>query len=921
MVQEIPKLTGDAKKAVEYRDGHLQIIASAGSGKTEVVSQRVAALLAEGVSPDAIIAFTFTERAAASLKSRIEKRVENLLGVEFLDRLNGMFVGTIHAYCFRLLQQYVPRYEAFDVLDTHRLTAFLTREAYSIGVVPKVHQKLFKGIQLFGASLEVIENELLEPAQLNEPLKSVYEDYLDSLDDHRFLTYGQQITRAVDELGRPAVYKRVHDPLRHLIVDEYQDINPAQEHLIKLLSKDPVHLCVVGDDDQSIYQWRGSDVANITTFATRYRRGKRLVESFEIGTNRRSRPEIIRAANGFAKGIDGRLPKSMRTHRESAGHAELVTWSADTPDDEAELIAHSARHFHERHHYRYRDIAILCRTRSSFEAILSALQAEGVPVQPGGRTSLFMQPEADVFGRTLCWLVDYEWRIGTYGWTTEAVTLDALMREYGGQFGLDPKRKKAVRARLIDWKSRVDSDKAPANLVGEYYELLGELGVAQWNHDDPWTINRLGTLARCSQLLVDYESTRRRARPDLSRPGDVMSGQDRGRRYYEWLARYLQNWAQGAYEDFEGEEDVTLDAVDLTTVHQAKGLEWPIVFVPALTDIRFPPQAMGRRRETPVPRGLYDAVRYEGSENDERRLFYVAMTRARDYLSLSTFAAIHTAQRTSRFLLQVAGGEPARAKKLPRPHDPEPRDEEEEVLSVTFSDLAAYLECGLSYRMRRLVGFQPPIAAEIGYGRAVHHVMRHVAEFVREHNRTPLPDDLDRIFADAFFLPMANRPAQREMRGRARELVDLYIEHYEQDLHNVWAVERPFELHLGDATVSGRADVIIKQQAGEPDSLSIVDYKTAAAEHDSYDFQLQVYTDAGRREGLQIDSAFVHDLRMPGAGARRTVGVTVDEIEKAEDKTRDLVARLRAKSYVPQPSPELCIRCDVQRLCAHRAQP
>src|SRR5207244_3889258 len=161
-----PQLEGDAQAAVEHRGGHLQIIASAGSGKTEVVSQRIAALLAEGTKPESIVAFTFTERAAISLKTRIERCVvaEPRLGPPFLDKLGLMFVGTIHSYCFDLLTRYVPKYETFDVLDEHRLTAFLTREAYAIGL-PQLdsRNRLFAGIRAFLTNLEAIENELLEP--------------------------------------------------------------------------------------------------------------------------------------------------------------------------------------------------------------------------------------------------------------------------------------------------------------------------------------------------------------------------------------------------------------------------------------------------------------------------------------------------------------------------------------------------------------------------------------------------------------------------------------------------------------------------------------------------------------------------------------------------------------------------------------
>jgi DNA helicase II / ATP-dependent DNA helicase PcrA len=142
---------------------------------------------------------------------------------------------------------------------------------------------------------------------------------------YRFLTYGHLITTAVTALKRPDVFRAVHDPIRHLFVDEYQDINPAQEELIRLLARTPVCLYVVGDDDQAIYQWRGSDVGNIQKFVKRYPFAKTL----PLSTNRRSRPRIIEAANKFAKSIVPRLDKKMEKKRE-AGGPELFSWSAET---------------------------------------------------------------------------------------------------------------------------------------------------------------------------------------------------------------------------------------------------------------------------------------------------------------------------------------------------------------------------------------------------------------------------------------------------------------------------------------------------------------------------------------------------------------------------------------------------------------
>jgi DNA helicase-2/ATP-dependent DNA helicase PcrA len=174
-----------------------------GSGKTEVVSQRVADLLAEGIDADAIVAFTFTERAAAELKGRIVQRVADRLGAAAVDTLNGLFVGTIHAFCFHLLQQRVARYETYDVLDDNQLTAFLSREASRLELRQlDPGNRLFASIEAFLKGVDVVENELLDPGSLPDPFGLVLRGYYETLDRYRLLTYGQQIVRAVRELER-----------------------------------------------------------------------------------------------------------------------------------------------------------------------------------------------------------------------------------------------------------------------------------------------------------------------------------------------------------------------------------------------------------------------------------------------------------------------------------------------------------------------------------------------------------------------------------------------------------------------------------------------------------------------------------------------------------------------------------------------
>ena len=199
------------------------------------------------------------------------------------------------------------------------------------------------------------------------------------------MSFGTQILRAVEALGNPDVHGRVTAGLRHLIVDEYQDVNPAQERLISLLAKPlgSADLVVVGDDDQAIYQWRGSNVANIVSFADRYDG----VAQFRLLANRRSRTPIVELANQFAQSIPGRLTKTMLPHRPEDGPAISIAPGHQDEQTEADALALDIVALHDQG-VPYRDIAILVRGKVAYSCILDALEVCGVPVQPGGRSGV-----------------------------------------------------------------------------------------------------------------------------------------------------------------------------------------------------------------------------------------------------------------------------------------------------------------------------------------------------------------------------------------------------------------------------------------------------------------------------------------------------------------------------------------------------
>jgi len=899
---------------ITYRDGHLQIIACAGAGKTETISRRVASVLGDGVAPEGIIAFTFTEKAGRELKSRIEKKVaeEPRLGTEFLDRLGPMFVGTMHAYCMQMLQRHQPQLADWDVLDDHKLVALLQREyqALDLGGL-SASWKRSDNISLFRASVDVVENELLTLDQLDRaPFRKSYELFLDMLERYQTLTYGQMISRAVSLLQNPAKRDAVLDPLRHLIVDEYQDTNRAQETLVRELASEGAHLTVVGDDDQAIYQWRGATVRNIIEFGKRYD-----AADHELPFNRRSQPMIVAYAHEFIKShVEERLQKSIKPERCDCGGCVAV-WSETFAETEAAKVADMMLALHEEG-FEWRQMAVLLRSvATSSQAYLEAFDERRIPYAATGSAGLFLDPDAQLYGATYSWLIDKKWRPERFHGTAEEVRLDSLLTQFAGSFGLGASSVALLRARLTSWYEEVRDDYTEANLVRDFYGLLDLIGVSEWiDSADPVIVARLGAAARFSTLLADFENATKRARyhPD---DGRIRGGVGGGPRLYQRLHEFLQYYSVEKYEGFAGEETLDYDAVTVATAHASKGLQWPIVFVPALTQRRFG-AAKSDRQEYLVSDELFDRVRYGGSDEDEARLFYVAVTRARDGVYLSRFESTGKQHQSPsvfwRHAAQVVGtvAEPP----IIGPASDSGKPTDDEIPIVSFSELASYDRCPLSFRLRGLVGFQPMLARELGYGKAVHHILRRIGDGVKDGRPVPTGEDLENLIEEEFFLPFANKPAYEQMSKAATSLITGFIVERKEDLERVWETERPFELHLDHAIVVGRADVIL--DADGSGAMEIVDYKTATSDDTTvHQRQLQIYTSAGRREGAEVSGALLMDLTEPDRP--EPVAIEASDIEAAESWADEAVTSMRRRVYGPKADPETCSYCDVSTICPH----
>lgn len=310
------KFTKSQLEAIQHGDSNLQLIACAGSGKTEVVARRVANLLKAGLKPGNIIAFTFTDKAAAELKERIITRCAEELGP--VPGMAEMYVGTIHAFCLDLLKSEVPEYLKFDVLNEVQQSIFIDRNSSKNGLTTSTDlqgRKLsrYKDTPHYLTAISILrEADVDEKLLKNCSVVDGLDRYRELLKQTRYFDYSAILEAAVEVLNcDKAVRQRLADRIRHVIVDEYQDVNPIQEAIVWSLHDLGAKICVVGDDDQTIYQWRGGDVRNILTFQKRYPD----VSQVRLEENFRSTEGVVETARAFIEQNQERLPKKQPPSR------------------------------------------------------------------------------------------------------------------------------------------------------------------------------------------------------------------------------------------------------------------------------------------------------------------------------------------------------------------------------------------------------------------------------------------------------------------------------------------------------------------------------------------------------------------------------------------------------------------------------
>jgi len=970
------KYTADQERAIAHRDGNLLILACAGSGKTEVVSRRIALLAKEGTPKSSIIAFTFTERAAGELKLRIREHLEEVLPDD--PALGDMYVGTIHSFCLQLLKEIDPSYRKFEVMDEARQAALIMTNFHhfpdsskpGLGLNQLRHRTRSGGywdtVSVFLNTLNVKHQKQIDLGAIDDShLKTAIERYHSIA--HDYPNYFFDFNRIIDELisrlkASPPTLREVRKRFKYLVVDEYQDVDDRQEELIRLVSNDgkDVRVTAVGDDDQAIYGWRGARIKNILNFQKRYPK----VQTEKLTFNFRSTHAIVEIANTAIR----KLPSGSRSEKEMvARHWDQKTQSwpetmaerhdiqrrtFDDEEAEAAWIVERVRQLRGtlinekdggQRGMEYADMAILLRSvRTAGHVIATALRSADIPVVIKGTGGLFEHDEVLLIQAAFCLLArsDLYYRVDGENKKLAEPEIREFVREKIAALRESRRMPSAKEEGFLRWIARKRDELDERSLEKEqrhrrlarriypqdiFQEMLNELGSA--DGAVPWPQDVLFNLGRLSDLVTQFEAVHQWVTPKGLGP----------------LCMFLGGWAAGSVDEGRLDESGTPNAVQILTVHGAKGLEWPVVFLPRVSSANFPSSKRNQGPETFLDADLFDPAEYASGDEGERRLWYVALTRCRKFLHVTS--PERRGKRPTEYFREIEHDYVQKAGKITERPKGEPKAPlNVDLLPTTYTDLNYFWRCPFEYQLRALMGFNPGVTESYGYGQQIHNILTEVHKKALDGQYLSAAE-VAQLADERFHLRYTRDRPFEILRGAARDSLTRFIEKYPDHGQYVLQAEKPFEFvdPQSGALINGTIDLLQKVEelpSGEKvlRPVGVVDFKTHGwkkatdffRSRDDAIAQLQLYAIAVR-EALHMEphSAQVHflcpkpppdDLKKEGVDEDVQVDISPRRLAEMRSQIQETVADI--KKSIEGKEFDLkgcktghCPRCDFKAFC------
>ncbi len=965
-------LNAEQIQAVTHGDGPLLIVAGAGTGKTTVITERVAWLIREGrAKPEELLVLTFTEKAAQEM----EERVDRLLPYGYVDIL----ISTFHAFGERILREYGleigldPKFRVLSMADqwlllrerfhelslthykplgnpTRFLHALLTHfsRAKDETVTPKAYQQYAESLR----KEQYANDEEKEIAEKTMEVAQAYVHYDGTLRESGHLDFGDLIVQTLRLIReRPAVAAALRKRYRYILVDEFQDTNFAQYALVRQLAAPENNLTVVGDDDQSIYKFRGASLSNILEFK------KDFPDSAEVALirNYRSRQNILDLAYAFIQqnnpnrleaqlnesALDGKGMLALPAGRPLAHPISKKLVSAvkmkgsirlfreATSDEEARRVVDDIITQKQKNpKLSWNDIAILVRANSHAEPFVQALERSGMPYQFVAARGLLQQPEVLDLTSYLKLLDNYHESASMYRVLAmphlglqQRTVMDVLHYARRKNVSLFEATEAAHSLAGIAAADRGAIDRllglirehariAASQSVGHVlYQVLTDLNTID-AFDRDRDAAKIQNIAKFYKMVRDFEERN----TDISVKAFVQE--------LAMLLEVGEDASPAAVS--EGPE-----AVKILTVHGAKGLEFAHVYIVQCADKRFP--TVERRDAIPLPEALIKEILPTGDAHlqEERRLFYVAITRAEQSLTLTAADDYGGARRKkpSRFLYELGllkeASRPEHISNAPLPRQLAlPKEARKSAYALptkfSFTQLKAFETCPKQYWYAHVLAIPVVGRHTFSFGKTMHATLQ---EFFAEVQKGTVPtlEELLRLYDASWIDEWYDSKEHERLRKQSgqKALEQFYANEKDRFVITPLALEQGFNVRIGSHTIKGVIDRI--DPAGGPRSkkVEIIDYKTGKVPKDNRDGldQLVLYAIASVDVlGYEPEKLTYYYLE---EGKKVSHDVTPQAMDKTKEYVLGLIDKITKSNFAATPGFH-CQFCDFKQICEDR---
>lgn len=932
--------------AVKHKEGPLLIIAGAGTGKTSVITRRIAYIIEQKWAlPSEILALTFTEKAAAEM----EERVDLLVPYGYTD----MWISTFHAFGDRFLRDYsldIGLPANFKVLSGTEQIIFLRDHIYAFDLVhyrpvasPTSH------IKALISHFSRLKDELITPeaylahantkiadaqneedrleAEKTLELANAYQRYQDLMIQSGNLDYGDQLylaNKVLDE--NPAVLKKIRNRFKYLLVDEFQDTNYAQNELVKKIAGTSGNITVVGDDDQSIYRFRGASISNILQFNTDYENISQVV----LNINYRSTQEILDSSyrliqhnNPDRLEVKNNIDKRLIANR-TGDKPELLHCS--TLSCEADVVASKITELRHKHGYEFKDFAILVRANNHSEPFIQSLNMAGIPHIFSGASSLLQRQEIRMLISFLRLIIKPDDNLSFFHLLTSEI------------YNIDTEK----MARLYS-DSRI-SNRQIEEIIAEKTEYA-DLQIIR---EDLSTYRNQLTNSTAGELLYKFLTQKE----VLKRWIDSKSVEDEIKvfnvaAFFERIANFdhasndrsvaaflvaLELIIEAGDDNQTASIDSSIDAVNILTAHASKGLEYKVVFVVNAVAGRFP--GADRKESLPIPLELLKESPVSGDFHlqEERRLFYVAATRAKEFLFITTAEDYggKRSKKLSPFVMELFGeAKPEtlthklsplekieRFKKLiPETALPASINDRKENLRLSRAQIDDYFTCPQKYYLAHIIRIPLLENQALMFGTAIHSALNH--HFTRKALGRPLDlSDLISDFKTAFRnVGFITRQHEEQRFSSGIEVLTKFFKNDCLDTRIPEGIETAFEFLEGRIKVNGRYDLIYKNE-GEHE---ICDFKTGTVKSQEEadkriksSTQMQMYALSWFRQYGKIPKTTLYFIE---SGMKGEYVFKESDLRKTEEMIAAVAEGIIAQDFQPKPNLRSCEFCAFSQIC------